>query len=59
MPDEHSPEYRRLMAMADFASAHLYHRGAHASPTHHVGPCDEACRHGSRIHAHRARRGRG
>jgi len=36
-----------------------YHRGAHASPTHHVGPCDEACRHGSRIHAHRARRGRG
>jgi len=36
-----------------------YHRGAHASPTHHVGPCDEACRHGSRTHAHRARRGRG
>lgn len=26
----------------------------HSSPSHHLGPCDEACRSGERLHAHKA-----
>jgi hypothetical protein len=28
------------------------HAEAHADPSHHVGPCDEACRRGRRAHVH-------
>lgn len=31
-----------------YAEAH-----AHSEPTHHVGTCDEACRHGGRLHLHK------
>lgn len=31
------------------------HRAAHSDPSHHIGPCDEACRRGRRLHAHRGR----
>jgi len=32
------------------------HAERHASPSHHVGPCDEACRAGRRPHEHRIER---
>lgn len=32
---------------------HRRHRHAHANPSHHVGPCDLACRQGAVEHAHR------
>jgi hypothetical protein len=35
---------------------HYTHAEAHRFPTHHVGPCDEMCRRGSTVHAHRRRR---
>ena len=31
------------------------HAESHSSPSHHVGPCDGACRAGRRSHTHRAR----
>lgn len=34
------------------------HAQAHANPSHHVGPCDEACRRGYTQHVHRVRRSR-
>lgn len=30
------------------------HAETHASPYHHIGPCDAACRAGQRSHAHRS-----
>lgn len=29
------------------------HRHSHREPSHHVGPCDEACRRADRVHGHR------
>jgi hypothetical protein len=31
----------------------VFHLEPHASPHHHVGPCDEACRRGKTPHGHR------
>lgn len=33
-------------------SGAMAHKESHSDPSHHVGPCDEACRRGIRAHIH-------
>jgi hypothetical protein len=42
-------------AQRDEAKLARIHAEPHSSPSHHVGPCDAACRRGERDHGHRRR----
>ena len=49
-----APDYVELRKKG--TSLQIKHPHPHSNPSHHVGPCDPACRAGATTHAHRIRR---
>ena len=54
-----SPNTLRALKAARRTTGIRPHRARHTLATHHIGPCDEACRSGLRTHYHRVERGVG
>lgn len=51
-------EERRTAYRVLSSRGYLVHAFKHSRPSHHVGPCDEACRRGWTHHAHKLAVGR-